>query len=351
MSGNVFQVSRRQVALGGLAAGAALCVPGRALAATGWNQPKLRAVAELARKNQVAALMVSHGGRIVLSEGEVARPLYLHSMRKSIMSALYGIAVDHGEINMKTTLGEIGIDDDVKLTDLEKSATIQNLIEARSGVYIPASAEAQSMKDRRPKRGAHAPGEFWYYNNWDFNVLGNIYERITGKSVFIAFDHLIAKPLGMQDFVPYLHTIYGYEREAPRFGAYAMVLSARDMLRFGELYRARGWWKGQRIISEKWIAESTRSVSRTNFPDIMSGYGYLWWVAAEEKGEGPAKIPLGTYSAAGAGGHFVTVMPALDVVVVVRIDTFNPEIRSPIASPVNYSAFLRELIAAHPSHA
>jgi hypothetical protein len=39
------------------------------------------------------------------------------------------------------------------------------------------------MAARRPPRFSHKPGTFWYYNNWDFNSLGAIYEhaaRITG---------------------------------------------------------------------------------------------------------------------------------------------------------------------------
>lgn len=35
------------------------------------------------------------------------------------------------------------------------------------------------MTKNRPARGSHAPGTFWYYNNWDFNVLGTISEKKT----------------------------------------------------------------------------------------------------------------------------------------------------------------------------
>ena len=30
-------------------------------------------------------------------------------------------------------------------------------------------------------RSSHPPGTFWYYNNWDFNALGTIFEKATGK--------------------------------------------------------------------------------------------------------------------------------------------------------------------------
>lgn len=42
------------------------------------------------------------------------------------------------------------------------------------------------MKDARPPRGSHPPGTFWYYNNWDFNVLGTIFIQLTGEDIFQA---------------------------------------------------------------------------------------------------------------------------------------------------------------------
>ena len=39
------------------------------------------------------------------------------------------------------------------------------------------AAETPAMKAARPERGSHAPGTFWYYNNWDFNVLGTVFEK------------------------------------------------------------------------------------------------------------------------------------------------------------------------------
>jgi len=62
--------------------------------------------------------------------------------------------------------------------------------------------ETPAMARARPPRGSHAPGTFWYYNNWDFNVLGTIYERATGTGIYDALDRLIAKPIGMQDYRP-----------------------------------------------------------------------------------------------------------------------------------------------------
>src|SRR5919109_1479372 len=69
------------------------------------------------------------------------------------------------------TLAELGIDDQQSLTEAEKRATVADLLGSRSGVYLPAAKEPADMRAERPARGSHAAGEFFFYNNWDFNVL------------------------------------------------------------------------------------------------------------------------------------------------------------------------------------
>jgi len=101
-------------------------------------------------------------------------------MRKSLLSGLYGIYEAEGKIDLSKTLGELGIRDYIRLTAVEKQATVADLLKARSGVYIPATGEADSMVANRPERGSHAPGTFWYYNNWDFNALGTIFDQGVG---------------------------------------------------------------------------------------------------------------------------------------------------------------------------
>jgi CubicO group peptidase (beta-lactamase class C family) len=123
-----------------------------------------------------------------------------HSIRKSLLSALYGIAVEKGDIDIDETIGSIGIDDTSPLTETEKSARVSDLLKARSGVYLPAAYETSSMKEDRPQRGSHEPGTHWYCNNWDFNTLATIYNRKTSNDLFKAFENQIAVPTQMQDF-------------------------------------------------------------------------------------------------------------------------------------------------------
>ena len=165
-------------------------------------------------------------GVVVSQWGETTKRYKCHSVRKSFLSALYGVAVARKEINLSATLGQLGIDD-----------------------------------------------------NWDFNALGTIYESATHDSIYHSFDERIARRIGMEDYVfkdqEYITGPDSIHR------AYPFRMTARDMARFGLLYLREGRWRDQQIIPNSWVRESTTaySVADGNTRDGYSGYGYLWWVA------------------------------------------------------------------------
>ncbi len=282
----------------------------------GFSSGKLKSVEELYEKNAASALLVVYDGNVLLSKGDITRRYDTHSMRKSLISALYGVYSASGKIDIHRTLKETGIDDSVKLTDQEQSATIEDLLKARSGIYIPAFGEVKSMSDSRPARGSHLPNTFFYYNNWDFNVLGAIFERVTGLGLFEAFDASLAKPLGMEDFRPIDGRFWRDTTQQTIYPKYDIKMSARDLARFGTLYSTGGMWNGQRILSTDWIAATFTSYSTTNDVTSGGGYGYLWWLQVLDD-----SIPM--YTARGWGGHVVAVVPGYKLVVVERHDTFN----------------------------
>ncbi|MGB7062177.1 MAG: serine hydrolase [Candidatus Zixiibacteriota bacterium] len=279
----------------------------------GWSSEKLEQAKELYDSLDAAAFMVVYDGKVLVSWGDVKRRFMCHSVRKSLLSALYGTHVDDGSIDLNKTLAELNIDDKSPLTETEKQATIRDLLKARSGVYHPAAYETQSMKARRPKRGSHPRDTFWYYNNWDFNTLGTIFEQETGADIFEDFENRIADPLQMEDF----RLMDGYhhlEAEHSIHPAYPFRMSARDMARFGLLYLQEGKWNDKQVISKEWTDESTRSYSETD--DRGGGYGYLWWMSGEFK-------ELGMYSAYGVGTQVISVLPGADLVIVQRVDTYQ----------------------------
>jgi CubicO group peptidase (beta-lactamase class C family) len=279
----------------------------------GMSEEKLDALVDFCKEWGSAALLILHDGKVVLSWGEVETKYPVHSIRKALLNSLYGIYVERGDIDLDMTLEELGIDDiPPVLSKEEKQARVFDLIRSRSGVYHPAAAEAQQMIDSRPERGRHPPGSFFYYNNWDFNALGTIFRRTTGKGIFETFYGEIAQPIGMEDFSPADGT-YQFERNRSEHPSYFFRMSSRDLARFGLLYQNYGRWEGRQIVPEEWILEST-----TVYPGENPGgdpYGYLWRIIPEESGLG-----YGFYHA-GFGVHLLSVLPDQRLVLVHRVDT------------------------------
>lgn len=185
---------------------------------------------------------------------------------------------------------------------------------ARSGVYHAAAYEPPSMKAKRPSRGSHAPGSFWYYNNWDFNALGVIYEKITGEDIYKSFEQRIAARIGMEHFsASNCRRVFDTVSDHP---AHTFRLSAHDLARFGLLFLNHGQWLGKQVVPASWIKESTTAYSRTDHGRL--GYGYLWWIA-------PTDGPFGTgaYFALGAGGQGLAVMPTHNLVVAQLVDFYQ----------------------------
>jgi CubicO group peptidase (beta-lactamase class C family) len=281
-------------------------------------------VRTLARQFGMHAVRVSRAGELVGAFGDQTRPVVVHSIRKSFIGALFGQILERRLVSLDTTLAELEIDDTPPLTVTERSATVQDLLQARSGVYLPPAVDpppgSAHLLPPRPVRGAHPPGTHWCYNNWDFNVLGNIYERATHTSVFLGLDRELAQPLGMTDWDPYRHGRYEYRIDplggTARYPNYQLAFSARDLDRFGTLYLRDGRWAGVQVVPTGWVAASTRPVSPTSAEPDHSHYGYLWWVNA-----GGGALPHGSFSALGMGGSFVTVIPGSELVVIGLFDT------------------------------
>ncbi len=289
-----------------------LADPGNA----GWSETALEEAAFLADSVGSAAFLLVHKGKVVTAWGDVTRRYMLHSVRKSILSAMYGIYVDQGVIDPDQTLAELGIDDKDTLTAEEKQATIRDMLKARSGVYHPAAYETASMAAQRPARGSHPHNTFWYYNNWDFNTLGAIFRQQTGKDIFEAIDTHIAQPIGMEDYDPD-HGYYHLEEWNSRYPAYPIRMSARDMARFGLLFARNGEWAGKSLIPASWVEESTTSWSEVTTRTLINGYAYMWWVA-DSPVEGQK-----VFHASGTGGQIIFVIPGLDMVFVHRTDTYK----------------------------
>src|ERR1700757_1957763 len=80
--------------------------------AAGWSAGKLAEAKSWSQQfAPTAAVMIIQHGRIVAQWGDTAIKSNLHSIRKSLLSALIGIAVDEHKIDLGATIRSLGIDD------------------------------------------------------------------------------------------------------------------------------------------------------------------------------------------------------------------------------------------------
>ncbi len=272
----------------------------------GWSRAGLQQARARADALGSSAVVIVDDGVVIDAWGDLKKRYQCRSMRKSFLSMLYGAAVERGQIDLSASLEALGIDDEPPLTEDERRATVFDLLTARSGVYHAANFESAGMRKKRPPRGAHPPGDYWYYNNWDFNALGGIYERETGERVFDAFRREIAEPIGMERHLPedgrYFHGDYSV------FPAYRFRLSPLDLARLGLLMARDGVWRGERVLPAGWTERMTRAYVDTGRKGFHAGYGMMWWVGDDG------------YAAVGARGQRLFVLPDDDIVIVHFVD-------------------------------
>jgi CubicO group peptidase (beta-lactamase class C family) len=287
------------------------------LADYGWSPDGLQATSAFIRDSaNTTGLVVVDRGRVVFTYGDVEELSYLASVRKSILAMLYGPWVENGTIDLDATLADLGMDDEGGLLDMERRATVGDLITARSGVYHAASNGGDDLANA-PERGSKEPGSYMLYNNWDFNAAGAVFELLTGRNIYDEMQSQIAMPIQFQDWDRSVHEKSGNLRIS-RNPAYHFHLSTRDMARVGHLMLNEGSWAGRQIIPRDWARE-IRSVvtpleemNPEQRRDGYFGYGYMWWVWDGPRAVGPFE---GAYTGRGAVGQWITVFPALDLVI------------------------------------
>lgn len=298
--------------------------------AAGYSSGKLQALPPYLASAGSQSLLLLYDGKVFFEWGDIRKKILVHSIRKALLNGVMGTCYGEGRLDLDATLAGLGIDDIApSLTPAEKAATLRQVLQSRSGVYHAAAAESDGMARARPERGSHAPGTYYYYNNWDFNVAGHVFEQASGARIYDAFEARIARPLGMLDYHNHIvsppaegdsvdSTADGYyqlELERSRFPAYHFRMSAHDLALYGQLFLNRGMWNGKQIMPAAWIDLTTKPESILN-EQYGLAYGMLWDVLVPDA---PDQTP--SFFHTGVGVHMLGVYPKHKLVLVHRVDT------------------------------
>jgi CubicO group peptidase (beta-lactamase class C family) len=241
------------------------------------------------------------------------------SVTKSVISALIGIALAQGalislEQKVLTFFPEYATAvRDERMEDV----TLRHLLTMSAGfaneVDEPGLA-AQWFASPDPVRFTLAqllrttPGQAMHYSNMSAHLLSAILTRATGMTAAELAGRLLFAPLGIQP------GRWPTDATGHSFGAGWLWLTPRDMAKFGYLYLNHGRWENTPILTSEWVRESIRRYYPGDRQiESIEGYGYLWWVDREHN--------VALCYAAGYGGQYISVVPALDLVVVMTGDT------------------------------
>ena len=295
----------------------------------GYSSEKFDVLRAWLKMQHTTALHVSVRGRVLFEYGDVGLVSKIASVRKSILAMLYGNYVAQGKVDLNSTVEQLGLADVQPFLPIEKGATLQHLLTARSGIYLPTANE--ELTALMPRRGTQAPGTYFQYQNWDFNAAGTAFEKLTGKDIFAALEEDLAKPVGMQDF-DLTRQRKNNEMPVTKHSEYAMYLSTRDMARVGLLMLADGRWRNKQVMPKGWASQITTLVTHPEELHPMGvgafrtqigrwGYGMLWWVWDAPAWPSTLTGPYqGAFTAIGANGQYITVLPAMDMVFAHKVD-------------------------------
>ncbi len=282
----------------------------------------------------------------------------LCSATKSIVSALFGIAIDKGFVD---SVEEKVFDFFPEYSDLlvevdeKRDLTIKHLLTMTSGIdwddetfpYTdPRNDIYQLFRTNDPMRYileqpmSATPGTVFDYDNCNTNVLGEIIHKANDFTLDEFSDTYLFSKLGISDFE------WQHLSNNVVFASGDLLLRPRDMAKFGALFLSGGVWNGERIISQDWIDVSTQKYLNpnqySNEYTWADGYGYQWWQWERVNG-----TDFPAYLAAGWGGQWIIVHPAKNLVIVSTAGNFYSAEKVPIKNIISEYILPSLLFAQH----
>ena len=150
------------------------------------------------------------------------------------------------------------------------------------------------------------PGTQFEYQSVNTEVLGLLLEQVMEKPLHVLMQDGLWKKIGAENDA----FLYRGENQPDECAFGCFNATVRDYGRFGLMALHGGELNGERVVSEKWMRESTTADAAFLAPGASNGnlgYGYQWWLPA---GTERAFMAMGIY------GQMIYVNPARHVVIV-----------------------------------
>ena len=294
-----------------------------------------------------ASGIIIHKGYIVASWGDVDRVDITHSVTKSFLSTVVGLAVERGLIKniddkVYTYLPPIEVFDTEiyrKPEDIGKPQFLQPFQTAHNkkiswnhllrqtsdfeGTLWGKPDWADRPNDKPQEwltRTRNEPGSTWKYNDTRVNAIALAATLVWHRPLPEVLRELIMEPIGSSNtwhWTGYRNSwivLDGKVIQSVSGGGHfggGMFISAMDMARFGLLSYHKGNWNGKQLIPEKWIELSTTPTSAN------TGYGFMNYFLNTDKKLLPS-APEDVFVHIGNGTNMIYVDRKNELVAVVR---------------------------------
>ncbi|MBC8229022.1 beta-lactamase family protein [bacterium] len=270
--------------------------------------------------------VIVRSGRLVVERNhniDRDKKLAIASAAKSIYSNILGIAAGEGKIPsvnakvydyyhemMDVPEGE-GPKDGRYAFEKDRDITFRQLISNTSGYMKPGEE----------------PGKVFHYQTYGMNILTHSLAKIYGlydtnnPEGSPGFPKLVEEKLAKKIGANLAYSLTNFKlHEKARlniFGYYCQVHSnALDLARLGWLWCNWGCWDNEQLVPEEWMRESVKTnldiVSNSPKEDWKYGYG-IW---SNDNNQLWPNLTRNGFTASGAGGHYVSVFPDYDLVIV-----------------------------------
>jgi CubicO group peptidase (beta-lactamase class C family) len=245
----------------------------------------------------------------------------MRSVSKSVISLLIGSAIDRELIsNIDEPVVKFFPDYSALKSPGWDNVTLRHLLTMSSGMRWDENRTWKDPENDEPHLGNEAdpfryvlskpiaapPDTVWNYNGGGTDLLGDVIERVSGKSLEAFAREALFAPLGISDWE---WMKYRNEHIASAAG---LRLRPRDAAKIGQLVLNKGAWGGRQIVSAKWIEQSvTPRFQAIGYFGGLFYYGQHWWMGRTLFGDKDVKW----IAAQGLGGQRIFIVPELDLVV------------------------------------
>jgi len=272
---------------------------------------------------RVKAIVILRQGKIAAERyapgyGAVT-PLPGYSVTKSVISALIGILVRQGKLNVDLPAPVPEWSDSA---DPRHAITINQLLRMTSGLALDESDSGFDPVSRMlflepdmagfaaRARLEAAPGSTWNYTSGNTLILSRIIRDAVGgraEDVVAFAQRELFEPLGMGG------ATLEFDLAGTPVGSTYMFAPARDWARFGMLYLNDGFVGSRRILPEGWVKYSTS-------PTLDSAYGAGFWTNAGSNEDAKWRVqhgmPADSFYASGNLGQRIVIVPSAGLVIV-----------------------------------